>query len=241
MSGDAITLSTFLTILRCNFDVEARLRRSRQIEHGLARTHIGDAPELEDTVATTAIWPNPRSGKTMMPKIRFHKLAAIVVLIGFAAWMANRRVLVRRQRRRRRRSQGRRSGEAGDQAKAPDAAKPKAAEAEPKAPLRTVAVVTPPRQDLCARHPHFRTDRSRQARRAGDARRRRHRQAAGQAGRSRQDRRPRADAGRRGKDLGGRAMPSSWSCSVRPNSMRRCGWRRPAICPSCSSTPRART
>ncbi len=33
-----------------------------------------------------------------------------------------------------------------EQGKAPDASKPKTAEAEPKAPLRTVAVVTPPRR-----------------------------------------------------------------------------------------------
>ncbi|MBA1141119.1 efflux RND transporter periplasmic adaptor subunit [Mesorhizobium neociceri] len=80
-----------------------------------------------------------------MPKIRFHKLAAIVVLIGFAAWMGTGAFS----------SVGSAAVEGAaktsqakpdDQAKAPDAAKPKAAEAEPKAPLRTVAVITPPRK-----------------------------------------------------------------------------------------------
>ncbi|MER8750259.1 efflux RND transporter periplasmic adaptor subunit [Mesorhizobium sp. M1050] len=76
-----------------------------------------------------------------MPRIRFHKLAAIVVLIGFAAWMATGEFS----------SVGsvaaNNAKAAGvEQAKAPDANKPKAAEAEPKAPLRTVAVVTPPRK-----------------------------------------------------------------------------------------------
>ena len=76
-----------------------------------------------------------------MPRIRFHKLAAIVVLIGFAAWMATGEfssvgsVAANKAK----------AAEA-EQAKAPDASKPKTAEAEPKAPLRTVAVVTPPRK-----------------------------------------------------------------------------------------------
>ncbi|MDX8435597.1 efflux RND transporter periplasmic adaptor subunit [Mesorhizobium abyssinicae] len=76
-----------------------------------------------------------------MPKIRFHKLAAIVVLIGFAAWMGTGEFS----------SVG---SAAADKPKAedaskstqPEAAKPKAPEAEAKAPLRTVAVVTPPRK-----------------------------------------------------------------------------------------------
>lgn len=80
-----------------------------------------------------------------MPKIRFHKLAAIVVLIGFAAWMATGQFS----------SVGSavadskpKTGEV-EQPKA-DASKPQTpgtAEAEqPKAALRTVAVVTPPRK-----------------------------------------------------------------------------------------------
>ncbi|MCV3207871.1 efflux RND transporter periplasmic adaptor subunit [Mesorhizobium sp. YC-39] len=80
-----------------------------------------------------------------MPKIRFHKLAAIVVLIGFAAWMATGQFS----------SVGSavadskpKVGEV-EQPKA-DAGKPQtsgAAEAEqPKASLRTVAVITPPRR-----------------------------------------------------------------------------------------------
>ncbi|MDX8537758.1 MULTISPECIES: efflux RND transporter periplasmic adaptor subunit [Mesorhizobium] len=76
-----------------------------------------------------------------MPKIRFHKLAAIVVLIGFAAWMGTGEFS----------SVGSAAADkpkAEDASKAaqPEAAKPKAAEAEAKAPLRTVAVVTPPRK-----------------------------------------------------------------------------------------------
>ncbi|TIL61723.1 MAG: biotin/lipoyl-binding protein, partial [Mesorhizobium sp.] len=47
-----------------------------------------------------------------MPKYRFHKLAAIVVLVGFAAWMA--------------------TGEFSSE--------------QPKATLRTVATITPPRR-----------------------------------------------------------------------------------------------
>ena len=70
-------------------------------------------------------------------KIRFHKLAAVVVLIGFAAWMTTGEFS----------SVGSASKAAeAEQPKTPDAGKPKAAEAEPKAPLRTVAVVTPPRR-----------------------------------------------------------------------------------------------
>ncbi|WP_217573131.1 efflux RND transporter periplasmic adaptor subunit [Mesorhizobium sp. GbtcB19] len=84
-----------------------------------------------------------------MPKIRFHKLAAIVVLIGFAAWMgtgafssvgsaANKSVTTDK------------STDAGKLAQPdaarPEAAKPNTAQAEPKAAPRTVAVVTPPRK-----------------------------------------------------------------------------------------------
>jgi multidrug efflux system membrane fusion protein len=61
-----------------------------------------------------------------MPKFRFHKLAAIIVLIAFAAWMA--------------------TGEFSSVGSATVAEKPKPAEVEqPKAPLRAVAVVAPPR------------------------------------------------------------------------------------------------
>lgn len=82
-----------------------------------------------------------------MPKIRFHKLAAIAVLIGFAAWMgtgefssvgsaADKSVTTDK------------SATTDKQADAgkPEAAKPNKAEAEPKAAPRTVAVVTPPRK-----------------------------------------------------------------------------------------------
>jgi multidrug efflux system membrane fusion protein len=78
-----------------------------------------------------------------MPKYRFHKLAAIVVLVGFAAWMVTGEFS----------SVG--SASADDKAKAgeveqpktADAGKPKPTEAEqPKAALRTVAVITPPRR-----------------------------------------------------------------------------------------------
>ncbi|PBC11130.1 efflux RND transporter periplasmic adaptor subunit [Mesorhizobium sp. WSM3859] len=82
-----------------------------------------------------------------MPKIRFHKLAAIAVLIGFAAWMGT--------------GEFSSVGSAADKsattdksvttdkqagAAKPEAAKPNTAEAEPKAAPRTVAVVTPPRK-----------------------------------------------------------------------------------------------
>ncbi|WP_027166677.1 efflux RND transporter periplasmic adaptor subunit [Mesorhizobium sp. WSM3224] len=84
-----------------------------------------------------------------MPKFRFHKLAAIAVLIGFAAWMgtgefssvgsaADKSVTADKH------------AEAGKptavEAGKPEAAKPNAAQAEPKAAPRTVAVVTPPRK-----------------------------------------------------------------------------------------------
>ncbi len=63
-----------------------------------------------------------------MPKVRFHKLAALVVLVGFAAWVA--------------------TGEFSSVGSAADPQKQEAAgkqEAEVKAPVRTVAVVKPPR------------------------------------------------------------------------------------------------
>ncbi|MGE0502374.1 MAG: efflux RND transporter periplasmic adaptor subunit [Rhizobiaceae bacterium] len=62
-----------------------------------------------------------------MPKIRFHKIAALVVLAGFAAWIA--------------------TGEFSAVGSAQDEAAPKTPEVveEAKPPLRTVAVVTPPR------------------------------------------------------------------------------------------------
>ncbi|RWQ33567.1 MAG: efflux RND transporter periplasmic adaptor subunit [Mesorhizobium sp.] len=78
-----------------------------------------------------------------MPKYRFHKLAAIVVLVGFAAWMVTGEFS----------SVG--SASADNKPKASeveqpntaDAGKPKPTEAEqPKAALRTVAVITPPRR-----------------------------------------------------------------------------------------------
>ena len=61
-----------------------------------------------------------------MPKIKFHKLAALVVLIGFAGWVAT--------------GQFSSVGSARNEAEQ----KPVAAE-QPKAPVRTVAVITPPR------------------------------------------------------------------------------------------------
>ena len=75
-----------------------------------------------------------------MPKIRFHKLAAIAVLIGFAAWMATGEFSSVGSA-----ADHRKTGEA-DKAAQSGAEKPKTAEAEPKAALRTVAVVTPPRK-----------------------------------------------------------------------------------------------
>lgn len=61
-----------------------------------------------------------------MSKIRFHKLAALVVLVGFAAWMG--------------------TGEFSSVGSAQPDPEAKPAQAEqPKAPLRTVEVVVPPR------------------------------------------------------------------------------------------------
>jgi multidrug efflux system membrane fusion protein len=77
-----------------------------------------------------------------MPKIRFHKLAAIVVLIGFAAWVATGEFS----------SVGSASGDNKpkaaqvEQPAAGDTGKPKPAEAEKPKAARTVAVVTPPRR-----------------------------------------------------------------------------------------------
>jgi multidrug efflux system membrane fusion protein len=64
-----------------------------------------------------------------MPKFRFHKLAAIVVLIGFAAWVA--------------------TGEFSSVGSASGADKPKPdrPKAEEKAPARIVKVVVPPRSE----------------------------------------------------------------------------------------------
>jgi len=63
-----------------------------------------------------------------MSKIRFHKLAALVVLVGFAAWMGTGKF-----------------SSVGSAQPSPDE-KPVQAE-QPKAPLRTVMVVAPPRLD----------------------------------------------------------------------------------------------
>ena len=102
-----------------------------------------------------------------MAKFRFHKLAAIGVLIGFAVWMG--------------------TGEFSSVGSAAAENDKKPAEAEQaKPPVRTVAVITPPRTHACPRHPHVRPDRGRQARRSGNPRGRHHRQAAGQAGPARQ-------------------------------------------------------
>ncbi|CDX24909.1 Efflux transporter, RND family, MFP subunit [Mesorhizobium sp. ORS 3324] len=75
-----------------------------------------------------------------MPKIRFHKLAAIAVLIGFAAWMGTGEFSSVGSA-----ADHQKAGEAGKAAQS-ETAKPKTAEAEPKAAPRTVAVVTPPRK-----------------------------------------------------------------------------------------------
>lgn len=60
-----------------------------------------------------------------MAKVRFHKLAAIAVLIGFAAWMG--------------------TGEFSSVGSAATETEKKLAAELPKAPTRTVAVITPPR------------------------------------------------------------------------------------------------
>jgi membrane fusion protein, multidrug efflux system len=62
----------------------------------------------------------------VMPKVRFHKLAALVVLVGFAAWMGT----------------GKFSTVGSATAEAETA---KSAGEAPKPPVRTVAVITPPR------------------------------------------------------------------------------------------------
>ncbi|MGB3390007.1 MAG: efflux RND transporter periplasmic adaptor subunit [Pseudaminobacter sp.] len=60
-----------------------------------------------------------------MRKIRFHKLAALIVLVGFAAWMGTGKFSS--------------VGSAATEEKAPAQAE------QPKPPVRTVAVITPPR------------------------------------------------------------------------------------------------
>ena len=71
-----------------------------------------------------------------MAKIRFHKVTAIVVLIGFAAWMGTGRFS----------SVGSAAAEGETPPAAQDAAaQPKPAGEEAKAALRTVAVIKPPR------------------------------------------------------------------------------------------------
>ena len=72
-----------------------------------------------------------------MAKFRFHKVAAVAVLIGFAAWMGTGTFS----------SVGSASteGEGGHGAAQPAPAAKPAAESEKKAPARTVAVVVPPR------------------------------------------------------------------------------------------------
>ncbi|CCV04875.1 Efflux transporter, RND family, MFP subunit [Mesorhizobium metallidurans STM 2683] len=78
-----------------------------------------------------------------MPKIRFHKLAAIIVLIGFAAWMATGEFSSVGSAA----ADGKPKAGEVEQPKAADTDKPKPTEAEqPKAPLRTVAIITPPRR-----------------------------------------------------------------------------------------------
>jgi len=62
-----------------------------------------------------------------MSKFRFHKLAALAVLAGFSAWIA--------------------TGEFSTVGSAQSEAKAKSDPAESKAPVRTVAVVTPPRTE----------------------------------------------------------------------------------------------
>jgi membrane fusion protein, multidrug efflux system len=71
----------------------------------------------------------------MMPKIRFHKVAAIVVLVGFAAWVATGHFS----------SVG--SASNADQPKAGTDAKAKSGPTEQKVSLRIVKVVTPPRSE----------------------------------------------------------------------------------------------
>ncbi len=64
----------------------------------------------------------------MMANFRFHKVAAVVVLVGFAAWMGTGRF-----------------SSVGSAAAEAEAAAEKAEAAKPAAPMRTVAVLTPPR------------------------------------------------------------------------------------------------
>ena len=64
----------------------------------------------------------------MMANFRFHKLAAVVVLVGFAAWMGTGRF-----------------SSVGSAAAEAEAVAKKAEAEKPAAPLRTVAVLTPPR------------------------------------------------------------------------------------------------
>ena len=106
-------LATFLTILRCNFDVEARFADHGKLNTALRAPISATRPSDED-----AAWPNPARGKNddaenqvsqACSRCRAHRLRGLD---------GDGRVFVRRQRIRRQQAQGSRS-RAG---KAPDAA-----------------------------------------------------------------------------------------------------------------------
>ena len=153
-----------------------------------------------------------------MARFRFHKLAALVVLVGFAAWVGT----------------GKFSSVGSAQNEA--AAKPadgRAAQGRAAHRRRHHAAARP----ACARHPHFRPDRGRQARRARHPRR---------AASSTNCRSSKASTSRRG-DLIMRARRrgqarrrrdgrAAWSRSARPSPTPPSGWPRAATRRSCSPT-----
>ena len=121
-----------MTILQCKLDVTVAAFPSAPWRRGVESFELGLArPILEPSrLRPKAVSAEVRaSGNYVtMAKFRFHKLAALAVLVGFAAWVGT----------------GEFSSVGSAQNETP-AEKPAETVEQPKAPLRTVAVITPPR------------------------------------------------------------------------------------------------
>src|SRR4029453_17038486 len=98
------------------------MRTRTRVEHGFVNAHIRGAPKTETWGGGRR--PAPQWTNTIMPRVKFNKLIAFVVLAGFAAWMGTGKF------------------SSVGSAATEDAAKPAPTE-EPKATVRTVAVGTP--------------------------------------------------------------------------------------------------
>lgn len=110
--------------MQCNFGVGNRTLPAGEfggIEHGAAAAHIEPATAIEGASARPAL------GIFEMAKYRYHKLAAVAVLVATTAWVAT----------------GEFSSVGSAANETPEQARP--AQVEQAAPLRTVAVVQPPR------------------------------------------------------------------------------------------------